>query len=287
VDLSSITERARGDEMSAAGLFWRCPSCPNYTVPGTKKKGGGYRGKVCPGCGNHLEEDAVSSGNIISDQRTSTYKVEFIDGKAIKCRYILADIKYLRDDLRIYPELKPAIVHKGPKIVIRQAGIGMAATLVRSDARCPQSVYIYRPTSEAARKEYTLEYILACLCSRIMNYIILKSFGEIDPARAFAKLTHERMESLPIAKAENLSNAERSRLTKLVRAMLSAERNGGPEDFEIEHLVGRAWGLSSAAIAYVNSTFALVPEDQMVQSLFPDGPPKPQRFPSEDFPVGI
>src|SRR3954471_24732107 len=55
------------------------------------------------------------------------------------------------------------------------------------------------------------------ICSRAMNYVVLKSFGEIDPARAFAKLTHERMETLPIARADHLSAAERASLSRLVR----------------------------------------------------------------------
>lgn len=282
VPLQDVTERARGDEMSAAGLFWRCPSCSRYTVPGRKKKGGGYRDKICV-CKNKLSEGAISSVSIISEIKNGIYRTEFIDGFAIPTRYSVPEVKYIREDLELDPPLKPADLHRGPKILIRQAGVGIAATVVRGNARCPQSVYIYRTPESAVKNGYSLEFVLACLCSRAMNYFILKSFGEIDPARAFSKLTHERMATLPIAQPGRLSAAERARLSSLVGLMLGGGKNGSSEDFEIEHIVTRAWGLSPAAVGYVNSVFSLVPEGQMVRSLFPDGPPKAQRFPIEDF----
>jgi hypothetical protein len=147
----------------------------------------------------------------------------------------------MRTDLSpLLPALKRDHLFKGPKILIRQAGVGIAATLVDDDCRCPQSVYIYRATTEAEPRGYSNEYLLANLVSRTMNFIVMKRFGEVDPARAFAKLTHARIETLPIAKLDDVEDTAVAReIATLVRLLLTEDNLSREVDQKIELLLRR------------------------------------------------
>ena len=170
-----------------------------YTVPGEKERGGGYRDKNCPNCDGLLTSKNVVLESLVSDTQRGPYNVPYVDGRALVSRYNAPLRRFIRTDLSLLiPRLKRSDLFKGPKILIRQARVGVAATIVQDGSRCPQSVYIYRVTEEARLHGYSNEFILACLVSRVMNFIVMKRFGEIDPARAFAKLTHARIEALPI-----------------------------------------------------------------------------------------
>jgi TaqI-like C-terminal specificity domain len=193
--LSSLTHRNRGEEIGADGLLWRCPNCMTYTVPGEKLKGGGYRAKTCPNCNAALNANSVVTQRIVNDECAGAFRTSFIDGNSLNHRYDSPHRRFIRTDLI---RLKNERTFGGPKILIRQAGVGVTATLCQDDARCPQSIHIYRLTDAARESGYTLEFILAALVSRTMNYFVLKRFAESDPARAFAKLTDERLADLPI-----------------------------------------------------------------------------------------
>ena len=75
-----------------------------------------------------------------------------------------------------------------------------------------------------------------------MNFIVMKRFAEVDPARAFAKLTHARIESLPIP---NLASADERAIARdvsaLARGLLGGSELGGEADQEIELLLRHLW----------------------------------------------
>jgi TaqI-like C-terminal specificity domain len=170
--------------------------------------------------------------------------------------------------------IKDTQLFRGPKILIRQAGVGIAATLVKDDCRCPQSVYIYRATEQSKRIGYSNEFILAGLVSRTMNFIVMKRFGEVDPARAFSKLTHARLESLPIPKLESNEDRAIARdVSVLADALLSGAALGGEEDQRIELLVRRLWQISPDEGRYINGFFSNLPDGQAIAALFPEGAP--------------
>ena len=199
-ELGDVSEHGRGDEINADGLLWRCGNCMTYTVPGEKERGGGYKAKECPTCKARLTEKDIAHKSLISPTMHGNYRTPYVDGRALTRRYESPARRYMRTDLSpMKPTLKTDATFKGPKILIRQAGVGVAATLIHDNSRCPQSVYIYRATQEAREAGYTEEFLLGCLVSRTMNFIIMKRFAEIDPARAFAKLTHARILRLPIS----------------------------------------------------------------------------------------
>jgi hypothetical protein len=274
-----LCERARGEEINKAGLVWICPSCLNPTTPGAKKKGGGYRDKNCETCGHLLTAVTVDSEALVSAVKPKTDRVTFIDGRDINFRYTkVRPNKWLRLGVPGW-SYKNAEIYRSPKILLRQAGVGICATVDETHSWCPQSVYIYRLRAEQAAKGYRHEFVLAALLSRTMAYLVFKRFGEVDPAKAHAKLTHERLADLPIPVVSFKRPPERKahdRIVENVRKLLDGTaRLGEEEDREIEQLLRDLWGLESGDGAYINGEFFDVPDSQVLRDLFPSGPPRP------------
>ncbi len=155
----------RGEEMAKSGLYWICPSCLRSTVPGKKLKGGGLATKSCPECGALLRPDAVRTGTLVVDHISASHAtVPWIDGDDIVRRYqVVKPSRWLRVDLPGWP-YKGASLYTEPKILIRQAGVGLLATVDRTGARCPQSVYFYR-VDVTKYPKIAIEYLLAALLS--------------------------------------------------------------------------------------------------------------------------
>lgn len=273
--LSDLTEHARGDEMNADGLVWRCGNCMTYTVPGEKERGGRYKNKPCPSCGLTLTSRDVAADSLISETKHAAFRTPYADGGSITQRYDAPVRRYLRKDmLPMVPRLKDDGLFKGPKILIRQAGVGIAATLVDDDCRCPQSVYIYRVTEAARSAGYSEHFILGCLVSRTMNYILMKRFAEIDPARAFAKVTHARIGVLPIPK---IGYAGSEQIVKDIETdvaiMLATQAYGSEADHRIERRLRSLWHIGAEEGRHINGFFSTLPDGQAVSALFPNGAP--------------
>lgn len=279
--LSGLCNRARGEEMSKAGLLWECPSCMKATVPGAKKKGGGYHSKKCPSCGTDLSEVNTKRKFLVEARLpTSNGKwVPFIDGDDITRRYKQVDPrKKMRADVADW-KYKPESIYQKPKILIRQAGVGLFATLDETDAYCPQSIYIYRVAEDAAKEGYALEYALAALSSRTMAYYVFKRFSEVDPDRAHAKLTHARLATLPIPRVDFSDSAQKKKHDEIVervrRILAGKAKLGDSDDLEIELSLRELWGLTGADGEYINGEFAHLPDSQIIRDLFPNGRPRP------------
>ena len=237
--------------------------------------------KKCPTCDATLTSRDIFPETLVAETMHGPYQTPYIDGGALTRRYENPVRRYIRTDLEnLLPPLKAATLFRGPKILIRQAGVGIAATLVGDDARCPQSLYIYRTLPAFEVVGYSNEFILACLVSRTMNYICMKKFAEIDPAKAFAKLTHARIAQFPIPKLEQPSDiSEAAQIQTLVRRMLTGAEHGGQVDFEIEFRLRRLWGISGDEGRFINGFFSILPDGQAVADLFPRGAPPRIPFP--------
>jgi TaqI-like C-terminal specificity domain len=280
VPISAVTSHARGDEINADGLIWTCGSCNGHTVPGERKRGGRYESKNCPSCGALLSQDNVTVQSIIRETADTNFRVVYIDGTELTRRYQRPHTRFMRTDLTISPPLKSPEIFTGPKILIRQAGVGITATLVDDSCRCPQSVYIYRATPEALAAGYANEFILGCLVSRTMNYICMKKYAEIDPAKAFAKLTHARIAPFPIPKLTTEDDRRHAHdVGLLVREMLQGAPNSGGVDHRIELTLRQLWKISGDEGRFINGFFSTLPDGQAVRDLFPDGAPSRIQFP--------
>ncbi|MEX2150527.1 MAG: DNA methyltransferase [Steroidobacteraceae bacterium] len=277
VTIETVTDRARGDEMSADGLLWRCPNCHGYTVPGAKKKGGGYKSKPCPFCNLELTSESCQTVLAVDDRPADETWQPVVDGRMLNHRYENPSPRWINVGLEpISPGFKPRETYRPPKVLVRQAGVGVTATLSEDWARCPQSIYIYRINEYGRELGYSEGFLLAVLASRVFNWLVLKSFGEIDPARAHAKLTHSRLASLCIPKLS--SDADRQladRLAALARQLTSAKSVNERIDWEIEIGVRHLWRVSPEVGAYINGFFSTIPDSQVIRDLFPQGAPKP------------
>lgn len=285
--LAGLCEFGRGEEMAKSGLLWICQNCFTATVPAKKIKrdpddpdGRRYDEKACLGCGLSLDEENVGTDLLVKEGSMPSEKHEalFIDGDDIVTRYhAIRPNKLLRLDFKGF-EFKSGDRYEKPKLLIRQAGVGIMATLDTAGARCPQSVYYYRLTEEAEARGYANEFLLATLLSRTIAYYVFKRFGEIDPARAHAKVTHERLSKLPIPAVDFHDPSQRGfhdEIVRNVRKLLAGEAEvGGPEDMRIDIALRELWGLSADDGLFINLELAQLPAGQVIRELFPQGTPK-------------
>jgi SAM-dependent methyltransferase len=266
--LATVCTRARGEEMAKSGLLWRCTSCDSLNNPGAKAKGGGFKPTSCKRCGLTLSDMGSNSVYLVTSFQNNG--VPFIDGDDLPGRYkAVAPSRWLALDTGF--KLKPPELYAGPKILVRQAGVGVAATLDDSNARCPQSVYLYRVNAE--HDGWTNEYVLAVLLSRAMAYYVFKRFSEVDPARAHAKLTHERLSNLPIPRLD-LQDARQAALQRQIQADVRSLLNGtsplgGEADWRIELAVRELYGLTAEDGDHINSELQSLPRSQAIDELFP------------------
>jgi hypothetical protein len=279
LELASLCNRGRGEEINKGGLLWVCPSCLSPTTPGKKEKGGTYRPKPCPTCSLELSARLVNILRLVETVKSPDGSwVSFIDGDDIARRYQrIAPSKWMRLAVTGW-KYKPDKLYTEPKILVRQAGVGLFATYDVTSARCPQSVYIYRLNQEAVNSGHQHEFLLAALLSRTIAYYVFKRYAEVDPAKAHAKLTHERLSALPIPKVDFGSQDNRQIYERIVinaRALLDGRvAIGGVEDLAIEVDLRSLWGISAMDGAYINGEFADLPESQVIHDLFPNGRPK-------------
>ncbi|HEV2294951.1 MAG TPA: N-6 DNA methylase [Tepidisphaeraceae bacterium] len=272
--------RGRGEEINKSGILWECPGCLAPTTPGEKRKGGGYEDKACPSCGHTLRQAHVTLVRLVDAVPSSNgQSVPFIDGDDIRRRYQrVQPNKWLRLGLSGF-RYKPAFLYTPPKILLRQAGVGLFATLDITGARCPQSVYVYRIKPQYLAQGYRHEYVLGAFLSRSMAYYVFKRFGEIDPAKAHAKLTHERISTLPIPSVQ-FSDREQKRLhdtivTSVERLLAGTSIIGGEDDRAVENALRRLWAISPEDGAYINGEFYDLPESQAIRELFPNRGARP------------
>lgn len=162
--LAELCEHGRGEEMAKSGLLWVCQNCFTANVPAKKAKRNRkdpgarrYQEKECQGCGLRLNEENVGTDHLVKEGSTPAQGKEalFIDGDDIVARYrVVTPNKLLRLDCDGFP-FKSGERYMRPKLLIRQAGVGLLATLDSSGARCPQSVYYYRLTGDAEKEGYS------------------------------------------------------------------------------------------------------------------------------------
>jgi hypothetical protein len=279
IPLGDFCDRGRGEEINKAGTYWQCPSCLEKTVPGRKNRGT-YEDKACPNpkCGISLTHRNVIAGSILTALGGPSAK-PWLDGDLVVGRYA-KPIPTLFLDVGIQGWIyKDPAVYAPPKILIRQAGVGLSATLDTTEARVPQSVYTYRLKPAQTAMGYREEYVLGVLLSRCMHYLVCKYFGEVDAARAHAKVTHKRLSRLPIPRIDFTDAAQRGLHQEIVDAVTlllgGGESLGGAADLRIEQSVRILYGVKPLGMAFINGELGKLPESQAISELFPAGTARP------------
>jgi len=209
---------------------------------------------------------------VIDAQPTGRDSAVFIDGDDINRRYQAVVPRHFIVLDEPHWQYKPKGLYASPKLLIRQAGVGVWAILDETNARCPQSIYLYRLKVGSSTENYDLKFVLASLLSRTMAYYSVKRFGEGDPAKAHVKLTHERLEDFPIPRVDFSDSAQRqlhNAIVQNVDLMLSgAAPIRGREDYEIEIKLRQLWGLTPEEGLLVNEQLKLLPRSQLLDEMF-------------------
>lgn len=204
------------------------------------------------------------------------YVLPYIDGDQITRRYQVAKPHRVLNLVQGF-KFKPDSDYSDPKLLIRQAGVGILASYDQTGARVPQSVYWYRLKEAREAAGYRHEYVLAALLSRTMAYFVFKRFSEVDPARAHAKVTHSRLASLPIPSIDFSDPAQKKLhddIADLAVTMLDGSAKlGGLEDMTIDRKLRQVWQLTGDQGLHINLELAQVPAGQVIRDMFPGGLP--------------
>lgn len=271
IDWSALIEHGRGIELNSAGHVIRCPYCHKWDAPPVKRKGV-WQDKTCAHCrGEYALGDALEQANLIRQEPTDGCQV-FLDGTDVN-RYRVEERRWI-DVSKEGINYKSPQLYRSPKIVFRQAGIGITAALDESNAYVPQSVYIFRLNDSRDRplSNYKIEYILGILNSRVMLYYYFKKTGQVE-WQSFPRWTLGRATSLPV-RAINWDDeteiALHDRIVTAVREVITAGSAGDPgADLPVERLVMELYGLDQQEQRRVWATLRAVQQLKVIREVLP------------------
>ncbi len=272
----AVLAHGRGIELNSEGLSIRCPNCFRWDAPPARRKGV-YDQKTCVHCGAVYDMDrAIGRANIILPDAPELGPGEawFVDGTAVN-RYRLegrARIDLAKEGINY----KDPESYQSPKIVFRQAGIGITATLdLEWSAYVPQSVYVFRlkENRDAEHDRYRLGYFLGVLNSRVMLYYYFKKTGQVE-WQSFPRWTLSRVMDLPVRRIDwddprqvALHDSIADATEELVR---SGARGNPEEDLHIERLVMDLYQLNAAERSRVWRTLHSVQSLKNVREVLPN-----------------
>ena len=275
IDWSELVDHGRGIELNKSGHVIRCPNCFKWDSPPAKLKGV-YRTKACSHCGAKYQmEKALSQACLISTDGSDPKEHErhFVDGTDVN-RYRLAGYRKI-DTSKEGINYKDGSLYTSPKIVFRQAGIGITATIDYDlAAYVPQSVYVFRLKDglKGDLERYGLEYILGVLNSRVMLYWYFKRTGQIE-WQSYPRWTLGRVTSLPIRTIDWDDSRQvrlHDRIVEEVETLVRRGAAGQPdEDLEIERLVMELYGLTPEERQRVWETLRSVQELKIIREVLP------------------
>jgi type I restriction-modification system DNA methylase subunit len=273
--LNEVCDHGRGVELNKSGHVIQCPKCKKWDAPPLKDEQGGFKNKKCTHCGEEYPiGDNVPSRILVSTDQASFKQCKpYLDGDSI-IRYKAPLVRWI-DISADGINYKPEALYRQPKLLIRQAGIGVNAILDQNiGTYCPQSVYVYRVKPIFHERNIDEFILISLLCSRLFHLQIFMSFGEIDSSRAFSKLTHTRLCRMHTVRPAIMQKhpIAISRLRECA-AILCSEGIAGNEhlDWEAEGLWSHILGLTYDDISCVISNFAKVHHNETMQALFPGG----------------
>jgi hypothetical protein len=248
LDWDSLVERGRGIELNSEGIIVQCPSCGRWGPPPKQQKGA-YSPKTCAACGNTFEmSENPKTARIISVETPADGETPFIDGGDF-ARYRISRLRTI-DITRTGVDYKSPEMYSPPKILFRQVGVGITASLdMNIGAYVPQSVYLLRLKDErvGSERNYRLSYILGVLNSRLMAYYVLRETGQVD-AQSFPRWTLGRVFQIPVRMIDWNNKQFHAWHDDIARSVESLEHATGDEavriDAVIELLVARLYGVS-------------------------------------------
>jgi hypothetical protein len=247
IDWPALTEKGRGVEIGKTGEVLQCPYCYKWdNVP--RKVRRRWRTKTCHHCAHeYAYEKAAKHDTIIAEKPRGKSWKPIIPGEAVN-RYALGPAPYI-DTSKDGINYKSTEFYRGNRILLRQTGVGIYATIDDSSRLTNQSVFTWRLRlrRSAPLSKYRLEYILGVLNSRLMLYRYYMKSGDTE-WRSFPRWTQELVQELPV-RAVDFSNRRETRLHDEIADRVEAViASGNPpsdhEDYQIEKLVMQLYGIT-------------------------------------------
>ena len=256
--LDALCLGRRGEEVSNYGLLWRCSGCGNHVVPPDARRQ--LTSKQCPVCAAALNRADVSEVTIVASS-SAPGLVPLVDTEDVHRRHsIAAPSKFIKLGLSGV-KYKDEQVFAAPKLLIREAGIGLTAAIDYTNARCVRTLYAYHLRKEYEGLGMTLEYVLAALQSRTMHYYIVLITNQGDPRRPLANLRMETVGGLPIPKISSLDDRKRhDQIVSLMKQRLVRTAPSRDDDMRIELLLRDLWGLSGDDGVFIARELSRLPQ---------------------------
>lgn len=274
----------RGVELGTDGLVIRCNACFSWQVGPRRRaqaRGGGYEPKVCESCGAVLssEADWHQRANIILDRPPASGSAldrnlpgsgwhRIFIGEDVS-RYSLGEPRWIRLGVpRV--NYKEDRLYAGPKLLVRQAGVGVNVAVDETDSYCLQSVYVYRVREHSEIDPY---FLLACLASRATLFYFHRFTNQTE-WQSFPKLVHSTLRHLPLPRLDlrtTIGRRLQDRIAKRARARMGLPAEEAHElDLELETLVMDAYRLDPDQRQRIIRTLGSVQRLRVIREMFPD-----------------
>ena len=247
IDWASLTEKGRGAEIGKSGQVLQCPYCYKWdNVPRRVK--GVWRPKVCRHCGRGFAYDKAANHEvIIAEKPRGGHWKPIIPGEAVN-RYWLGGVQYI-DTTKDGVNYKVAEFYDGRRILVRQTGVGIYATIDESSRLTNQSVFTWKLRGDLSPElaRYRLEYVLGVLNSRIILYRYYMKSGDTE-WRSFPRWTQELVQELPVRAIDFSQRRERRLHDEIADRVAAVLATGKPpsthDDYQIEILVMQLYGIT-------------------------------------------
>lgn len=247
IEWPALTIKGRGVEIGKSGEVLQCPYCYQWdNVP--RKSKGKWRPKVCRHCGREFTvEKAAKLETIIRDKPRDASWKPIIPGQSVN-RYGLGPVQFIqttKDGIHY----KAPEFYEGKRLLFRQTGVGIYATIDSSGALTNQSVFTWKLRNDltAPASKYRLEYLLGVLNSRTMLYRYYIKTGDVE-WRSFPRWTQELVQELPIRAVDFSDKRERRLHDQIAERVAAVLATGKPptdhEDYRIEALVMQLYGVT-------------------------------------------
>ena len=152
-----------------------------------------------------------------------------VPGESVN-RYALGPAQYI-ETAKDGINYKAPEFYEGKRLLLRQTGVGIYATIDSSGMLTNQSVFTWRLRSDLKKPltRYRLEYLLGVLNSRMMLYRYYMRSGDTE-WRSFPRWTQELVQDLPI-RTIDFSDRRQAKLhdeiADRVAAVIASRRTAG------------------------------------------------------------
>ena len=244
-----ISEKGRGVEIGKSGDVIQCPYCYKWdNIP--RKSKGKWPPKICRHCGReYTMEKAAKRERIIAERPRGKHWKPIIPGESVN-RYAIGRVQYI-DTSKDGINYKAIDFYEGERLLLRQTGVGIYATIDSSGMLTNQSVFTWRLRDGLKKPlaRYRLEYILGVLNSRMMLYRYYMRSGDTE-WRSFPRWTQELVQDLPIREID-FSDRRQARLhdeiaDRVAAVLATGKQPTDHEDYEIEKRVMQIYGVTRA-----------------------------------------